>query len=135
VVSFAPTAQLQGCARRSQAELSAAILIDQPRGVVMLKSVAIAALAAGVFAGPWLIIPAQAADNSQQSKMTQCNKDAAGKKGDERKSFMSSCLSSKTATPAPMTQQQRMAQCNKDSAGKKGDERKSFMSSCLSNKS
>ena len=29
---------------------------------------------------------------TQQSKMTTCNKDAAGKKGDERKKFMSECL-------------------------------------------
>lgn len=30
---------------------------------------------------------------TQQSKMTQCNKDATGKKGDERKAFMKECLS------------------------------------------
>lgn len=36
--------------------------------------------------------PALAA-NSQQSKMTDCNKQAAGKKGDDRKAFMKSCLS------------------------------------------
>ena len=29
---------------------------------------------------------------TQQDKMKQCNADAAGKKGDERKAFMSSCL-------------------------------------------
>lgn len=80
---------------------------------------------------------AQAADapNSQQNKMGQCNKDAAGKKGDERKAFMSECLKAKPAEAAaadkPMTQQDKMKSCNKDAAGKKGDERKAFMSACL----
>ena len=31
----------------------------------------------------------------QQSKMVTCNKDAVGKKGDERKAFMKECLSAK----------------------------------------
>lgn len=66
--------------------------------------------------------------NSQQTKMAQCNKDATGKSGDERKQFMSNCLSNK---PAPETQQQKMGRCNKEATGKKGDERKQFMSDCL----
>jgi len=33
--------------------------------------------------------------NSQQNKMVTCNKEAAGKKGDERKQFMSECLKAK----------------------------------------
>ena len=40
-----------------------------------------------------LINPALAA-NEQQNKMATCNKDATGKKGDERKAFMRECLSS-----------------------------------------
>jgi hypothetical protein len=72
------------------------------------------------------------AANKQQSKMATCNKDAGEKKGDERKKFMSECLSAKPA--APMTQQDKMKACNKDATGKKGDERKKFMSECLSNK-
>ena len=40
--------------------------------------------------------PASMADKKpQQSKMATCNKDAEGKKGDERKAFMSECLKSK----------------------------------------
>ncbi len=31
----------------------------------------------------------------QQNKMAMCNKDAVGKKGDERKTFMKTCLSAK----------------------------------------
>ncbi|KMY85349.1 Phosphate starvation-inducible protein PsiF [Candidatus Paraburkholderia calva] len=33
------------------------------------------------------------ASNSQQSKMTDCNKQAGDKKGADRKAFMKSCLS------------------------------------------
>ena len=76
----------------------------------------------------------------QQEKMASCNKDATGKKGDERKTFMKTCLSAKTdapaaaAAPAPSpkeAQQAKMKSCNKDAADKKGDERKKFMSECL----
>lgn len=65
--------------------------------------------------------------NSQQNKMGACNKEAGDKKGDERKSFMSSCLKK----DKPMTQQDKMKSCNKDAAGMKGDDRKKFMSDCL----
>ena len=36
--------------------------------------------------------------SSSQNRMVRCNKDATGKKGDERKAFMKSCLSTKSAT-------------------------------------
>ena len=62
----------------------------------------------------------------QQNKMAMCNKDAADKKGDERKAFMKTCLSTKK-----MTQQDKMKSCNAEATGKKGDERKAFMSECL----
>src|SRR5258705_13459488 len=69
----------------------------------------------------------------QQEKMKSCNAEAADKKGDERKAFMSNCL--KASTPvAPMTQQDKMKKkCNADASAKalKGDERKGFMSECL----
>ncbi|MBN3767131.1 PsiF family protein [Burkholderia sp. Ac-20365] len=93
-----------------------------------------AALAALALTG-LLASPAFAA-NSQQSKMTDCNKQAGDKKGDERKAFMKSCLSASPAAAAstPMTQQDKMKMCNKQAADKKGDDRKAFMSSCLSNK-
>lgn len=35
------------------------------------------------------------AKSPQQNKMAMCNKEAVGKKGDERKSFMKTCLSAK----------------------------------------
>ena len=67
----------------------------------------------------------------QQEKMTLCNKDAEGKKGDERKAFMKSCLGAK---PAAGNQREKMKMCNKDATGKAGDDRKAFMKDCLSKK-
>ena len=69
------------------------------------------------------------AKTGQQSKMGVCNKDAEGKKGDERKAFMKECLSAKKEAPA---QQTKMKTCNVEAKGKKGDERKAFMKECLS---
>ncbi|MEW9899886.1 PsiF family protein [Chitinivorax sp. PXF-14] len=86
-------------------------------------------LIAAMIAGLMLTATAaHAADapTKQQSKMAMCNKDAEGKKGDERKAFMSNCLKDKKKA-----QQEKMKSCNKDAAGKKGDERKQFMSDCL----
>ncbi|WP_295959281.1 PsiF family protein [Rhodoferax sp.] len=74
---------------------------------------------------------------AQQTKMTTCNKDATGKKGDERKALMKTCLSAKADAPAAAAddgktaQQTKMTTCNKDATGKKGDDRKAFMSDCL----
>ena len=77
---------------------------------------------------------------SQQNKMGACNAQAKTKelKGDERKKFMSECLSAKPAAAASApqegsTQQNKMKTCNADAKTKdlKGDERKMFMSECL----
>ena len=77
-----------------------------------------------------------AAATPQQNKMKMCNADAKTKAlaGDERKSFMKSCLSAKAASADGKTaQQNKMKTCNADAKTKalKGDERKAFMSSCL----
>jgi hypothetical protein len=78
------------------------------------------------------------AQQAQQDKMKSCNSDAGKQelKGDERKKFMSACLSSKTPAvvpAAPATQQDKMKSCNAEAASKTlaGDERKKFMSECL----
>ena len=70
---------------------------------------------------------------AQQGKMATCNKDAADKKGDERKAFMKTCLS---AGGGKVAQQEKMKTCNADAKTKalKGDERKAFMKTCLSSK-
>ena len=98
-----------------------------------LLSIAVLGLAlsaGGAFAAAHTGAPmagASHAKTEQQTKMTTCNKDATGKKGDERKAFMKTCLSGGHA----MTQQDKMKSCNADAKGIKGDERKKFMSGCL----
>lgn len=74
---------------------------------------------------------------SQQDKMKTCN-EVAGKKdlkGEERKKFMSECLSAKAPEKGGQLtpQQEKMKTCNKQASDKKikGDERKQFMSDCL----
>jgi hypothetical protein len=73
------------------------------------------------------------APTPQQNKMAHCNKEAGDKKGDERKHFMSQCLSNKPAPAADKktAQQEKMKTCNAEAKDKKGDERKKFMSECL----
>lgn len=87
---------------------------------------------------------------AQQSRMVACNKEATGKTGAERKTFMSSCLKGGSATAAApaatapmaantasaggkMSQQQKMKTCSADAKAKslKGADRKTYMSSCL----
>ena len=90
----------------------------------------------------------------QQQKMKDCNAQATGKSGDERRAFMSTCLkggaskaadstsaSTPKASPAPaaasapahpsksLTKQEKKA-CNAQAAGKSGDERKAALSAC-----
>lgn len=88
---------------------------------------------AGAFllALPVFLNPAFAA-TEQQNKMTTCNKEAADKKGDERKAFMKECLSNKPkVSEAQKAQQEKMKSCNAEAKNMKGDERKKFMSECL----
>lgn len=77
---------------------------------------------------------------AQQDRMKSCNAQAAKKdlKGDERKAFMSRCLSGDSAKKKDddkelTAQQKKMRSCNAQAAKKemKGDERKAFMSKCL----
>ena len=125
----------------------------------MKKLIAILGLALGMMALPTL---SQAQATPQQSRMAQCNKEATGKTGDARKTFMKECLASKPAAAEaakPMAkdaakpekkaeqkavadgkkltpQQEKMSFCSKDAKAKglKGDERKKFMSECLRKK-
>jgi len=79
------------------------------------------------------------AQQAQQEKMKSCNADAKKNalKGDDRKKFMSECLSAKSsvpaAAPAAATQQSKMKACNAQAGEKalKGNDRKAFMSECL----
>jgi len=103
---------------------------------MQLRVLAVASLLA--FSASAMAAPQAAAKKEltpQQQRMSTCNTQATGKKGDDRKTFMSSCLKGETAAPAAakQTQQQKMVSCNKDASAKslKGDERKTFMSTCL----
>jgi hypothetical protein len=99
----------------------------------MKRLIVLAALAA-------LCLPVLAA-TPQQEKMKSCNADAKAKaiKGEERKKFMSVCLSDKGAAATAAEekkltpQQEKMKSCNADAKAKalKGAERKKFMSECL----
>jgi len=70
--------------------------------------------------------PAMAAENAQQERMKACNAEAGDKKGDERKKFMSNCLSAKKKES-----ENKMAACNTKSKGMTGDDHKKFMSECM----
>ena len=70
--------------------------------------------------------PGFAAENAQQERMKTCNAKAEGKKGDERKAFMSDCLSNEKKAS-----DNKMATCNTKSKGLKGEEHKKFMSECM----
>ena len=67
-------------------------------------------------------------------KMAECNKQSAGKTGEERKKFMSECLAAKPTEKKLTAQQQKMKDCNEQAKGMKGKERKEFMKTCLSAK-
>ncbi len=74
---------------------------------------------------------------AKPNKMATCNKEAEGKKGDERKAFMKECLSAKAPeadtakSKGAGSQQNKMKRCNEEATGLKGDERKQKMSACL----
>ena len=58
----------------------------------LLVAIAALTLGASAFAAA---DTAAAPKTAQQNKMVSCNAEAAGKKGDERKAFMKTCLSAK----------------------------------------
>jgi hypothetical protein len=97
------------------------------------------AVAAGQAALAQTATPAQSSThlNSQQEKMKECAGDAKtkGLTGADRKTFMSSCLSSKGVSQEDINkQQEKMKTCNADAKtkGLSGADRKAFMKSCLS---
>jgi hypothetical protein len=100
----------------------------------MTKLIKVAMLALCIYALPAF------ADTAQQDKMKDCNAQAGKKelKGDERKAFMKSCLSTKPAMEEKKLtpQQQKMKDCNAEAGSKQlmGDDRKKFMKTCLSAK-
>lgn len=69
----------------------------------------------------------------QQHRMKQCNAQAVGKTGDQRKAYMSQCLRGEAPAKALTPQQQRMKDCNAKATSQSltGGPRKAFMSQCL----
>ncbi len=100
----------------------------------MKKLISVIAIA---IASQFAFAPAALAVTPQQQRMKDCNKEAEGKKGDERKAFMKECLGGKQAAAKDgrTAQQEKMKACNADAGKKalKGDARKAFMSDCLKN--
>ena len=79
---------------------------------------------------------AQAKDDKtmEQTKMTACEKQAEGMKGDEQKMKMKECMNAKPMEEKMHKggmQQEKMKRCNAEAKGMKGDERKTKMSACL----
>jgi hypothetical protein len=83
--------------------------------------------------------PHAAVAGPQQDRMRACNKEAKEKslKGDERKTFMRSCLSSAKSEATRTAEVSddaaaRKKQCRAEASAKslKGDERKAFISEC-----
>jgi hypothetical protein len=68
---------------------------------------------ASAYAADSATAPAPAATNSQQDKMKDCNTKAGDMKGDDRKAFMKTCLSSKPAAKP----KSKMAECNAQTKG------------------
>lgn len=119
-----------------------------------MKKLWIAIAAAQIAFVPWASY-AETQPTPQQQRMRDCNEQAQGMKGDERKAFMKQCLAGKRAEAkaeraeqraerqnerekrreerqaARQSQQEKMKTCNAKAKGMKGDERKAFMSDCL----
>jgi hypothetical protein len=104
---------------------------------LLMKSSMIFALAAATFCMSANAATAEpSAAPKQQTKMALCNKDAVGKKGDERKAFMKQCLSGKGASmtavepAAAATAASRISVCKADAKGMRGNARKDFIKEC-----
>jgi len=91
--------------------------------LVLMAACALAATA------PSFAADTAAAPNAQQEKMKACNAKAEGKTGDDRKKFMSNCLSAKPAAPAKP--ESKISMCNKQTAGMSGDARSKAQSECM----
>ena len=74
---------------------------------------------------------------AQQEKMKACNQEAGknGLRGEERKKFMSSCLSGKSteAKTQRTSQETKVKECSREAKDKDltGDDHEKFMSECL----
>src|SRR5437667_10757192 len=66
---------------------------------------------------------------AQQEKMKACNAQAGDKKGDERKAFMKSCLSAKSASESKP--KSKLAECNAKTKGMTKDAANKARAECM----
>ena len=101
---------------------------------ILLGTALTCALAAGTAYAAEPTTPMTHTMTPQQQRMSDCNKNAVGKTGEVRKTYMSECLHTGATPVAHKTsQQQKMTTCNSTASMKhlKGTERQTFMSTCL----
>jgi hypothetical protein len=113
---------------RQRATRAASAATPKESHLVKIIPAIVLAGAVGLFGMPSFAADA-AAPNPQQERMKTCNAKATDKKGDERKKFMSDCLSAEKKAD-----DNKMAECNTKSKGMKADERNKFMSECMKKK-
>lgn len=84
-------------------------------------------LALSVVAGA-LAMPASAAENKQNTKMSDCQKQAGEKKleGKDRQNFVNTCLKAK-----PAKAQSKMAECNAKTKGMSKEEANKARAECM----
>jgi hypothetical protein len=77
-------------------------------------------------------MPAAAADNKQNTKMTDCQKQAGDKNltGKDRQDFVNQCLKTKPASTKASTSN-KMAECNAKTKGMSKDEAAKARSECM----
>jgi len=127
-----PVVRVDGVGGRSREELMLSRTSQLASAIVLSASF----LGAAYAQTPAATTPAPAkTPTAQQQRMADCNKSAEGKKGDDRKTYMSACLKGEAPAPAKQLtpQQQKMKDCNAKAGEQKltGDKRKTFMSTCL----
>jgi hypothetical protein len=85
-------------------------------------------LALSVVAGA-LAMPASAAENKQNTKMADCQKQAGEKKleGKDRQNFVNTCLKAKP----PAKAQSKMAECNAKTKGMSKEEANKARAECM----
>ncbi len=120
--------------------------------IIAMSVAALLAFGAASAATPATAPAPAKAPTAQQSKMGACASANKGKKGDDYKKSVSSCMKAPAAAAAPAAapaaaatlaaapaktltpQQQKMSDCSKANKGKKGDEYKAAQKACLSKK-
>jgi hypothetical protein len=80
----------------------------------------------------WTVGPAAAAENKQNTKMTQCQSQATEKKleGKDRQAFVNDCLKAKPEKTAEKPKS-KMAECNAKTKGMSKDDANKARAECM----